>query len=147
MYCNISDLLTRVNEKTLINLSKDEPPYDKIDEKIITENIEVASDLVDASIRNKYTLPLVNVPSVIKQITADIVIYRLYSRRAQDIPQNYVKNYEFALSLLSEFQCGSKILKTDTEENLGSCLYLTDKQESDVRFSKEKLRGFNLWTA
>ena len=92
MYCTINDLLTRIDEKVLINLSNDTFPAESPNLERINETIEIADDIINSALRNKYSLPLKNVPKIITQISADIVIYRLYSRRPQDIPKNYVQN-------------------------------------------------------
>lgn len=150
MYCDINDLLTRVDKKVLINLTNDTAPYTEINEDVINENIELATDLVNASLRNKYALPLKSVPKILVQISADIVIYRLYSRRPQDVPKNYLQNYEFALSILKEIQSGSKVLELATssdatETTIRTSMYLVNKDDSDRRFSPKTMRGFRLW--
>lgn len=149
MYCDLSDLLTRVDKKVLINLTNDTAPYTEINEDIINENIEIATDLVNASLRNKYALPLQSVPKILVQISADIVIYRLYSRRPQDVPKNYQQNYEYALNILKDIQNGSKVLELTTssdvkETTIRTSMYLTSKDDSDRRFSSKTMRGFNL---
>lgn len=149
MYCDLSDLLTRVDKKVLINLTNDTAPYTEINEDIINENIEIATDLVNASLRNKYALPLKSVPKILVQISADIVIYRLYSRRPQDVPKNYQQNYEYALNILKDIQNGSKVLELTTsfdvkETTIRTSMYLTNKDDSDRRFSPTTMRGFGL---
>lgn len=148
MYCNINDLLTRVDKKVLINLTNDSAPYTEINEDVINENIEIATDLVNASLRNRYALPLKSVPKILVQISADIVIYRLYSRRPQDVPKNYQQNYEYALNILKDIQNGTKILDLSTssiaESTIKASMYLFNKDASDRRFSAETMRGFRL---
>lgn len=152
MYCDINDLLTRVDKKVLINLTNDTAPYIEINEDIVNENIEIATDLVNASLRNKYALPLKSVPKILVQISADIVIYRLYSRRPQDVPKNYQQNYEYALNILKDIQNGSKVLELkaasapdDKETTIGMSMYLVNKDDSDRRFSLKNFGGLGLW--
>mgnify|MGYP002620052532 FL=1 len=149
-YCDIDDLCSRVDEKVLINLTNDKAPFTSVNEDIVNENIEIATDLVNSSLRNKYKLPLRAVPKIITQVTADIVIYRLYSRRPQDVPKNYQQNYEYALSILKDIQSGSKVLElpssseTEKETTIGTSMYLINKDDSDRRFSPRQMRGFSL---
>ena len=149
MYCTIDDLINRITEKALILLTQDSSPATTVNEDIVNENIEIAEDLINSSLRNKYSLPLKAVPNIVKQLCADITIYRLYCRRPQDVPDNYKKNYEIALQILKDLQSGSKVL--DLPSSFGndnqpatSALYLTDKAEEDRMFTDDFFRGFQL---
>ena len=137
-YSNINDILTRIDNKVLINLTNDITPSNDVNLQKLNETIEIADDMINASLRSRYKLPLSNVPKIITQISADIVIYRLYSRRPQDVPKNYVKNFEDAINLLKDIQNGSKILELETNETsekiLTPKMYLCDKDETDKRF-------------
>lgn len=110
MYCTIEDLTNRITEKALINLTNDILPATVINNEIAEDNITIADDLINSSLRNKYKLPLKVVPNLVKQLSADITIYRLYCRRPQDVPDNYKKNYEVALQILKDLQTGAKVL-------------------------------------
>ncbi|MBR1754020.1 DUF1320 domain-containing protein [bacterium] len=140
MYCTINDLLTRIDEKVLINLSNDIFPASSVNTQRINETIEIADDIINSALRNKYQLPLSSTPKIITQIAADIVIYRLYSRRPQDIPKNYVKNFEDAIALLKDLQTGVKVLEAKSSEIsetvLSPQMYMCDKTEEDRRFNK-----------
>ena len=145
MYCTIDDLFTRIDKKVLINLSNDTFPAETVDLQRINETIEIADDIINSALRNRYQLPLVSTPKIITQISADIVIYRLYSRRPQDIPKNYVQNFELAISILKDLQNGTKVLGVsgadDKEKVLSSQMYMCDKTDSDRVFNKR----FQLW--
>lgn len=145
MYCTIDDLLTRIGQKILINLSNDTFPANTVNETTVNETIEIADDIINSSLRNKYRLPLSSVPKIINQISADIVIYRLYSRRPQDVPDNYVKNFESAMKILTELQNGSKILELETSESgetvITPKMYMCDKTEDDRRFPDSMTRN------
>ena len=93
MYCTIDDLLSRIDRRVLINLSNDVSPATEINMDCINENITIADDIINSSLRNKYSLPLPSIPKILVQISADIVIYRLYARRPQDVPKNYLQNF------------------------------------------------------
>jgi phage gp36-like protein len=138
MYCSVDDLLTRIDKKVLINLSNDSFPADEINVQRVNETITIADDMINASLRNKYVLPLKNIPKIINQISADIVIYRLYSRRPQDVPKNYVQNFEYAIALLKDFQNGIKVLESNTDgsqENILTLkMYNCNKTEADKKF-------------
>ena len=149
-YCTKNDILTRIDEKVLVNLTNDIPKYGdnlptEVNESILSQMIEISDDMINASLRNRYTLPLNTTPKIINQISADITIYRLYARRPQDVPKNYQKNFEDAIQLLKEFQNGSKILDAGADETFETLLtpnmYMCDKTEEDRKFNG----GFTLW--
>lgn len=148
MYCTVGDLISRIGEKILINLTNDVLPATTVNTEIANENIAIADDLINSSLRNKYKLPLPAVPNLVKQLSADITIYRLYCRRPQNVPENYKKNYEVALQILKDLQSGAKVLDLpssfgdESETSLSSALYLTDKTEDDRRFSKDVMKRF-----
>ncbi|MBQ9688248.1 DUF1320 domain-containing protein [bacterium] len=127
-YSTIDNLLTRIDEKVLINLSNDDFPSNEINTTRVEETIQIADDIINSALRNRYSLPLQTVPPIITQISADITIYRLYSRRVQDIPQNYIKNFEQAITLLKELQLGIKTLESSPR------MYIWDKTEESRKF-------------
>ena len=127
-YSTIDNLLTRIDEKVLINLSNDDFPSNEINTTRVEETIQIADDIINNALRNRYSLPLQTVPPIITQISADITIYRLYSRRVQDIPQNYIKNFEQAITLLKELQLGIKTLESSPR------MYIWDKTEESRKF-------------
>ncbi|MGN0193369.1 MAG: gp436 family protein [Candidatus Gastranaerophilaceae bacterium] len=146
MYCTLEDLKNRITEKTLINLTQDVLPATAINTETAEDNIKIADDLINSALRNKYTLPLKSVPDLIRQISADITIYRLYCRRPQKVPDNYVKNYEVALQILKELQSGSKRLDLPSSAGESAAaesvkLYVTDKTDEDRMFSDDVLKG------
>ena len=149
MYCTIDDLLSRIDRRVLINLSNDVSPATEINMDCINENITIADYIINSSLRNKYSLPLPSIPKILVQISADIVIYRLYARRPQDVPKNYLQNFEDAKSMLKDLQNGSKVLEFATsdataETKLSPKMYITDKTDEDRIFSNDLLRGFRL---
>lgn len=152
MYCTIEDLINRVTEKTLVNLTNDVIPANTIKREIAEDNITIADDLINSSLRNKYVVPLKSVPNLVKQLSADITIYRLYCRRPQNVPENYKKNYEVALQILKDLQSGAKVLDIpsssfdggNTAQSVQSALYLTDKADEDRIFTDDFLRGMTL---
>lgn len=147
MYCDINDLKKIISEKELINLTNDVKPADSVNENMAVENIAFADEIINSALRNKYKLPLITTPNLVKQLSADITIYRLYCRRPQEVPKNYQKNYEVSLQILKDLQSGIKVLDLPSSfcgENINasSALYLTDKTDEDRHFSAENMKGF-----
>lgn len=139
MYCNLKDLISIIPEKELINLSNDKPA-DTINQETINTCMSFADELINASLRNKYSLPLSFVPDLVRQLSADITAYRVYSRRPKDVPEHIKQNYEFALKILANIQKGTTVLDLPSEhpEEDGvqgsSSMYITNKRPEDRRF-------------
>lgn len=140
MYCEIADLKSIIPEKELINLSNDSVST-TINEEIINTCGSYADELINASLRNKYSLPLSYIPNLIKQIASDITAYRLYSRRPREIPDHIKKNCDDAQKILLNIQKGITVLDLPSEhkeiENIQSSAnpYLTNKTRGDRKFN------------
>ena len=63
--------------------------------------------MIDGYLRDRYALPLAEVPGLIGTLAADIAVYRLYARRAKlDPPEGVLERYKNSLKLLEQIQKG-----------------------------------------
>jgi phage gp36-like protein len=69
--------------------------------------IRDADALIDGYIGGKYTLPLVFVPDLLANLSADIVRFRLYDAQA---PEEVRRRYEDALAVLKGIASGEVVL-------------------------------------
>lgn len=69
--------------------------------------IKDADALIDGYIGGKYTLPLVFVPDLLANLSADIVRFRLYDAQA---PEEVRRRYEDALAVLKGIASGEVVL-------------------------------------
>lgn len=147
MYCSIADLKSIISEKDLINLTNDTTPAVEINSAMVSECVEFADELINASLRNQYKLPLAFVPKMVSNLSADISAYRLYSRRPRAIPEHIKDNYKYARETLLQLQKGAIALDLPTEhdgEQLQAprAVYLTNKKILDKIFSDSIMKGF-----
>lgn len=70
---------------------------------VLDEAIADADATVDAYLRQRYTLPLSPVPTVLTRIAADLVRYRLYDEHA---PEAVTKRHDAALRFLRDVAAG-----------------------------------------
>ncbi|MBN6230454.1 DUF1320 domain-containing protein, partial [Escherichia coli] len=54
--------------------------------------IRYADELIDAHLRGRYTLPLAEIPTVLRDIAITLVRYRLYTRRPEGAVPDTVKD-------------------------------------------------------
>lgn len=74
------DILNQLDEDTLIQLTDDEG-VGSVDATVVARAIADADATIDAYCQSRYTVPLDPVPDKIRQVSVDIAIYNLYSRR------------------------------------------------------------------
>ena len=146
-YCDIDGILATLSERELINLTNDITPASEVNMEIFNTCAEFADELINASLRNKYGLPLSFVPLLVESLARDITAYRLYSRRPIKMPEQIKENYENSLNILSKLQKGTIVLDLPSEHKdevvaSTSSAILTNKRKSDRRFTDEVLKGF-----
>jgi len=106
----LDDILNRISERKLIELTNDDPNANEYDIVKINDAIEKAISLVKAYLKgtdyeNK------NEP-FIKEIALDIAVYFLYKKRFSEIelsnPENLAiyKNYQNAIDMLEKIREG-----------------------------------------
>lgn len=95
MYCTLADLLEQVPERTLIQLTNEVLDFDTpatVNPAVVESCIRYAGELIDAHLRGRYTLPLAEVPTVLRDIAITLVRYRLYTRRPEGAVPDTVKD-------------------------------------------------------
>lgn len=148
MYCTVDEIKNIIPESELINLTVDEPDENSvIDEQRFNDVSAWADDFINGYIRAKYRLPLVFVPTLVTKLSSDIVAYRLYMRRPQDMPEHIKNNYKFALDTLSQIQKGIIILDLpsehpDEEIQKPQPSYLSNKNNRSIYFDDRAFSAF-----
>ncbi|WP_437216777.1 gp436 family protein [Pectobacterium sp. LFLA-215] len=95
MYCTLADLLEQVPESTLIQLTNETVGFDSpppVNTKVVDSCIRYADELIDAHLRGRYTLPLAEIPTVLRDIAVTLTRYRLYARRPEGTMPDTVKD-------------------------------------------------------
>jgi phage gp36-like protein len=142
-YCATEDLNERLSNDELIQLT-DDSNTGTVDQAIVSRAIAAAQDTIDGYIRGRYAVPLVSVPGVIKNISADLAAYNLFKRRNQ-LAVNEARElmYKKAVTQLKDIQTGTILLETATGEALAPRpLMKTNKRTSDRQFGKDRLEEF-----
>ena len=97
-YCTQDDILDQVDESVLIQLT--DPDGAAIDEDVVTRAIEDADATIDSYCQGRYTIPLSPVPDKIRQISVDITIYNLFSRRGDTAHETRKDRHKEAIRFL-----------------------------------------------
>ena len=146
-YCNIEEIKNVIPEKELINLTVDVPTAQSVvDESRLNSVISFGDEVIDGYLRSRYALPLSQTPQLIKSISVDIAVYRLYLRRPQKMNETIENSYKNAIKLLEQIQKGLICLDIENagsnETPIKTGFYRTNKTKADRVFSKEALKGF-----
>jgi phage gp36-like protein len=138
-YCVQADILEQIPETELIQLT-DDGDLGAVDESIVTRAIADADSEIDGYCGNRYTVPFVETPDMVRKLSVDIAIYNLYSRR-QGAPENRQKRYDDAVSFLRRVSDGKASVPgaTGTDESASDRVSLSGP---DRVFSRDNLEGF-----
>lgn len=113
-YFTLDELKTLVPNYVMLELSNDNPSLEQgeIDVVLVNDIIGEACETVDGYLRNRYTLPFVGTPTLVKQHAKQIARYKLYERRPEgfDIPKAVEKGYDNAINDLEKIRDGKASL-------------------------------------
>lgn len=101
-YVTEADFERRFGENELSDLLRPGHSFGQVENE--------AASIVDGYLAARYTLPLVNVPDLVRGLTADIARYRLWDEKA---PEEVFKRYEAALRQLRDLSKGDMMLPPD----------------------------------
>src|SRR3970040_1040429 len=99
-YCTRADIEQHLPARDLAELT-DDVAQDTTVAAIVTDARAAADSLVDAHVAKRYLVPLTPVPALIRDLSRDIAIHKLYERR-EVMPARRQKACENALKLLGE---------------------------------------------
>lgn len=91
-YCNRTDVSNAIPERTLIQLSNDDPAAEAPNESVIEDGVRQAEELVDGYLRGRYNLPLDPVPTVLRDAAVYLARHWLYQRRPEGMVPDAVKD-------------------------------------------------------
>jgi phage gp36-like protein len=109
-YCTIDDLTLAIPLRTLVQLSNDTSPATDVNMTVIERAVTAAEEMIDGYLRGHYTLPLTDVPTIVRELTVNIARHSLYARRPEgkdDLPPAVVRSYKAAMDMLKNIQGGS----------------------------------------
>jgi len=139
-YCTQNDILHQLDEDSLIQLTDDEGTG-AVDQDVLNRAIADADATIDAYCQGRYSIPLSSVPGMIRQISVDIAIYNLYSRRGDVIPDIRRDRYNNAIRFLEKVAEGKIQLgaSSPAPESTGNSVEI---EQNERIFTRDKLGGF-----
>jgi phage gp36-like protein len=138
-YSDQDDILEQIDEAVLIQLT--DPSGTAIDEDVVSRAIEDADATIDSYCQGRYTAPLNPAPAKVRQISVDIAIYNLFSRRADTAPDVRKDRYKEAIRWLEKVNKGDISLGAATPAATNT-RDTVDISSNDRIFDRDKMSGF-----
>ena len=111
-YCTLADLIERISEAELIQLT-DDAGAGVLDDSKVDQALADADAEIDSYAGVRYDTPFTDVPAVIRKTAIDITIYNLFSRR-MGAPEAREKRYADAVKFLKSVANGQVSLGAST---------------------------------
>jgi len=109
-YVTLADVLCVIPMRKLAQITNDDPALAAAgnpDAAVVDRAIEAASHMVDGYLRARHALPLDPVPTIVRELTLNLVCYRLYARRMESEVSDTIKDQrDYAIRALEHIQSG-----------------------------------------
>jgi len=137
-YCAYADIKKNLPEETLVQLTDDEG-VGTANQARISEAIAQADAEINSYLGIKYTVPFTApIPDIVKQLSVNMSIYHLYSRRMEEIPKTRVDRYNNSLRILEKIAAGLISIGAATEPEGESDQIKTSSSAEDRVFTRGK---------
>lgn len=146
-YALVSDLITRLGDKAVIELTNPHQRATVVDEDVANAAIADGQALVDSYIGQRVSLPLDDVPHFVKTLTVDLAIYYLKTKIGNTAAKESTtaKLYDDAIKHLNRFAAGETSLglaiddTTATDDDNGNTAEITSQPRQNTRVSLGRL--------
>lgn len=145
-YSTFSGIQSLLSDVTIARLTDDTAGIE-VNTQIVNEAISSGDELIDGYLRNRYTLPLSNVPKLITFISVKLAIYFLFQRRfSEELPESVVDDYKNQIKILEQIQKGfiSLGVEEKSTETSQKGFNRSNKTSSDRLFNKDFINQFTM---
>lgn len=140
-YCSIDDIITRVPERMVKQLTQDDRVSNEINQSVVDSAISDATAIIDGKIWKRYALPVLN-SGILLKLAVDIAIYFIYRNRFDNaMPDEVKKTYTEAMLMLDNIRDGKESIKDAYEATTSASFVSTNKKNVKLVFSQHNLRS------
>lgn len=139
-YSTKADILEQLDETTLIQLTDDELAG-WVNEARVTRAIASADVTIDSYCEKRFTVPFSPVPDKVRDLSVEIAIYYLYSRRLDTMPEIRKDRFKDAIRFLEKVASGDVGLGAETPTPT-TTENSVDIDQNDRIFTRDKMDGF-----
>lgn len=107
MYLTPEELLAFLPQRSVAQLTNDDPQAKEVDMDKVKETLRAAEELTDGYLRGRYELPLSTVPTLLRDVVRTIARFKLYERRPEsNMPETVMETYKAAVKTLEQIRSG-----------------------------------------
>lgn len=139
-YCTLDDILKKIPETTVIQLTDDEGAS-LVNTSRVDEAIEGADAEINGYCATRYTVPLDPAPEIIAKLSADLAIYNLYARVVENIPDTRQKQRDAAIKLLERIADGKVLPGGPATEPVAAVQGRPAISSAERLFNRDSMRG------
>lgn len=139
-YSEKTDILDQMDEAALIQLT-DDAAAGAVDDDKVAKAIADADATIDSYCQGRYTVPLSPVPDKVRQLSVDIAIYNLYSRRDDTAPETRKERHKDAIRFL-ELVNGGKIRLGAATPAAVDTAHSVNIASNEKLFTRDKMKGY-----
>lgn len=152
IYTTQAAVIERFGENLLTRLTVENPDGESVvDTNVLGKAITAVDGLVSSFLRDKYTLPLSEVPPELEECAQNLVLEKVYAGKPErETPKDVKDRAAAALSWLRDIKKGLASLSVEglppapgTNGETGSGFFRTSKKKSDRIFSDSVLDSFS----
>jgi len=107
-YCGQDDLLTRISEEELAELTAESGS--EVDSAVVGQAISEAGREIDSWCGGRYTVPFSPTPGLIRSLCIDLALHRLYQRRDLGDQESRKSAADEARRLLKSISLGQAVV-------------------------------------
>ena len=136
-YSTDADLYDRIDQGMVIQLT-DDANAGVVDQGKVDNLRADCSELINTYLRGRYEVPLNPVPAILINIETDLLVNKLYSRRANyEIPESVKDAKKDAMVTLDKISKG--FIQLEDQPDVGEAQIAINKTDSDRLFSDDVL--------
>lgn len=139
-YCTQTDILGQMEEAELIRLT-DDANDGVVDVTKVAAAIAGADTLIDSYCGTRYVVPFTTVPGLIRDLSVDMAIYNLCTRR-RGASEDRKARYNSAIARLKDIQAGKSSLGENDPAGTPAASGSPKVSAGSRVFSSETLAGF-----
>lgn len=107
LYLTPEELLAFLPQKSVAQLTNDDPQAKEVDMDKVEEALRAAEELADGYLRGRYGLPISPVPTLLRDVVRTVARFKLYERRPEGkMPETVMETYKAAVKTLEQIRNG-----------------------------------------
>lgn len=139
-YSTNTDLFDRMDEQLVIDLT-DDAQTGEIDQTKVDNLRADCTELIHTYLRGRHTVPLDPAPDILVNIEADLLVHKVYTRRANyEIPDSVKELKKDALKHLQLISEGKIVLQD--QPDAGEAKIVSNKSDTSRIFTDDILNSF-----